>query len=175
MPEDSMKKLAACALEVHYPKGYCVFESGKKETSVFFLKQGIARAYILQDGREVTFWIGKEGDTLVSLKSYVEDKCGYENLELMEDSTLYKFRRNDIYKLFDEDINIANWGRKLAETEFLNTEERLIPMLFTTATERYKTLLKENPDLLQRIPLECLASYLGVTPVSLSRIRSDLK
>lgn len=69
----------------------------------------------------------------------------------------------------------ANWGRKFAETEFLQTEERLISLLFTTASERYRELLKDNPDLLQRMPLECLASYLGITPVSLSRIRAKLK
>jgi cAMP-binding proteins - catabolite gene activator and regulatory subunit of cAMP-dependent protein kinases len=93
----------------------------------------------------------------------------------MEDSTLYVLKRNDLYELFKEDIHIANWGRKLAELEFLQTEERLIPLLFTTASERYKKLLENNPDLLQRMPLECLASYLGITPVSLSRIRANLK
>ena len=77
--------------------------------------------------------------------------------------------------LFEEDIDIANWGRKLAELEFLRAEEKLIPLLFTTASERYRVLLERTPDLLQRIPLECLASYLGITPVSLSRIRAKLK
>ena len=77
--------------------------------------------------------------------------------------------------MFKEDIHIANWGRKFAELEFLQTEERLISLLFSTATERYVALLKDNSDLLQRIPLECLASYLGITPVSLSRIRAKMK
>jgi CRP-like cAMP-binding protein len=93
----------------------------------------------------------------------------------MEDSKLFMLKRQDLESLFKEDIHIANWGRKFAEMEFLHTEERLIPMLFTTASQRYETLLKNNPDLLQRIPLECLASYLGITPVSLSRIRAGIK
>ena len=63
----------------------------------------------------------------------------------------------------------------LAELEFLRAAEKLIPLLFTTASERYRVLLERTPDLLQRIPLECLASYLGITPVSLSRIRAKLK
>jgi len=57
----------------------------------------------------------------------------------------------------------------------LKTEERLIPLLFTTASERYRKLLRDNPELLLRLPLECLASYLGITPVSLSRIRAELR
>ena len=93
----------------------------------------------------------------------------------MENSVLYLLKRNDLYELFKEDIHIANWGRKFAELEFLQTEERLISLLFSTATERYVALLKDNSDLLQRIPFECLASYLGITPVSLSRIRAKMK
>jgi len=175
MPQVSMDKLIKHLSKVTYPKGSHLLEAGKVETNVFFLEKGIARAYIPVNGKEITFWIGKEGATIVSLKSYVNNQQGYETMELMEDSTLYVLKRSDLYELFKEDIHIANWGRKFAELEFLQTEERLIPLLFTTASERYKKLLENNPDLLQRIPLECLASYLGITPVSLSRIRAKLK
>lgn len=175
MPQSSMDKLIKYLSKVTYPKGFLILEAGKVETNVFFLEKGIARAYIPVDGKEITFRIGKEGATIVSLKSYVNNQQGYETMELMEDSTLYVLKRSDLYELFKEDIHIANWGRKLAELEFLQTEERLIPLLFTTASERYKILLDNNPDLLQRMPLECLASYLGITPVSLSRIRAKLK
>ena len=74
-----------------------------------------------------------------------------------------------------EDIHIANWARRFAESEFLRTEQKLIPMLFLPAARRYETLLRERPELLRRVPLETLASYLGITPVSLSRIRARMK
>lgn len=174
MPKTSLERLASCLSRVEYHKGYHILEAGKIETNVFFVEKGIARAYIPIDGKEITFWIGKEGATIVSLKSYVNNEQGYETIELMEDSILYMLKRNDLEFLFKEDINITNWGRKFAELEFLQTEERLIQLLFTTASQRYKALIRNNPDLLQRIPLECLASYLGITPVSLSRIRAEL-
>lgn len=174
LPVTSMEKLERCLSKITYPKGYRVLEAGKTETNIFFLAQGIARGYFPAEGKEITFWIGKEGDTIVSLQSYVNNRQGYETIELMEESVLYVLKRNKLLELFQEDIHIANWGRKLAESEFLRTEERLIPLLFTTASERYKKILKDNPDLLQRIPLECLASYLGITPVSLSRIRAKI-
>ncbi len=175
MPETSADKLISCMSVVEYPKGFRILEAGKVETSVFFIGQGIARAYIPIDGREVTFWIGGEGTALVSLRSYVSDEYGYETVELLEDSVLYRLDRGNLYSLFEQDVNVANWGRKFAEREFLATEEKLIPLLFTTASERYEVLLKNNPELLQRIPLEYLASYLGITPVSLSRIRAKVK
>ena len=77
--------------------------------------------------------------------------------------------------LFYKDINIANWGRRFAEQELIKTEERLISRQFSNATERYKELLENNPDLLLRIQFGYIASYLGITQVSLSRIRAELK
>ena len=150
MPEASADKVVKHLSKVTYPKGYHILEAGKTETNIFFIEKGIARAYIPVDGKEVT-------------------------MELMENSVLYLLKRKDLHELFKEDIHIANWGRKFAESEFLQTEERLISLLFTTASERYMKLIQNNPELLQRIPLECLASYLGITPVSLSRIRAKLK
>ena len=166
MPEASADKVVKHLSKVTYPKGYHILEAGKTETNIFFIEKGIARAYIPVDGKEVTFWI---------VKSYVNNQQGYESMELMENSVLYLLKRKDLHELFKEDIHIANWGRKFAESEFLQTEERLISLLFTTASERYMKLIQNNPELLQRIPLECLASYLGITPVSLSRIRAKLK
>lgn len=175
LPHPAMEKLSECSFQTECPKGFHILKAGKVETNIYFIARGIGRAYITSEDKDITFWIGQEGDTLMSLKSYVKGEPGYENVELMEDSLLYGFRRDDLLRLYRKDIHIANWGRRLAEQEFLRTEKKLIPLLFTTASMRYHTLLKDNPALLQRIPLECLASYLGITPVSLSRIRASLK
>lgn len=109
------------------------------------------------------------------MRSYVSNQKGYEDIELLENCELYLLKTSDLQKLFEKDIHIANWGRKFAEQELIKTEERLISHQFQTATERYKELLKENPDLIQRVKLGHIASYLGITQVSLSRIRADIK
>ena len=108
-------------------------QSGKVEKDIFFIKQGIVRAYTSVDGKEITFWVGKEGATLVSMKGYVNDEPGYETMELMEDSVLYVLERKKLKELFSEDLHIANWGRRYAEMELLATEERLISMLSAIA------------------------------------------
>jgi CRP-like cAMP-binding protein len=107
------------------------------------------------------------------MKSYVENKKGYENVDLLEECDLYELKTTNLQKLFDDDIHIANWGRKFAEKELIKTEERLISRQFQTASKRYRQLLADNPDLLQRVQLCHLASYLGITQVSLSRIRAE--
>lgn len=153
LPDTSIEKLAKCLAEETYSKGYKLLEAGRIETNIFFLKKGIVRVYIPVDGKEITFWIGKEGDTIVSLKSYINNLPGYETIELIEESVLYVLNCKDIQKLFNEDIHIANWGRRFAELELLKTEERLIPLLYTTGSERYINMLENTPELLQRIPL----------------------
>lgn len=170
-----MELLKACVKELRLPKGHHVLRMGRTEKDIYFIKQGIARAYTSADGRDVTFWIGEEGDTLVSMNGYVNGGPGYESVELMEDSVLYKLRNSDMQRLFLEDINIANWGRRYAETELIATERRLISFLLTDASERYGRLMTDNPEYLQRLPLGNIASYLGITQVSLSRIRAKLK
>lgn len=95
MPDASLGRLQQCLTEVSYPKGFRVLECGKVEKDIFFIKQGIVRAYTSVDGKEITFWVGKEGATLVSMKGYVNDEPGYETMELMEDSVLYVFKRKN--------------------------------------------------------------------------------
>lgn len=175
LPEASEKLLTALLSEVTYPKGYRLVEAEKVETNIYFLQKGIVRAYAPINGEEVTFWFGCEGAILVSLNSYTSNKPGYETIELMEDSVLYVLKREDLHELFKKEIHLANWGRKFAETELVKAEKKIISLLFWDASDRYKELIEKMPGLLQRIPLRTIASYLGVTQVSLSRIRAKIK
>ncbi len=175
LPTLSKESIIEVIDEVEYPKGFNLIKADKIERNIYFIKKGIVRAYTHSPGDEVTFWFGKEGDTAVSMKSYVDNQEGYENIELLEDCTLYKLNSVELNSLFNKDVYIANWGRKFAEQELLKTEARLIERLFGTASERYNDLIKNNPELLQRVQLSHIASYLGITQVSLSRIRASLK
>ncbi|MCW3162218.1 Crp/Fnr family transcriptional regulator [Chryseobacterium oryctis] len=175
LPENSKNELKKHITEVFHPKGFCLMEADKVIPHIYFIKKGIVRAYASRDGNDITFWFGNEGETVVSMKSYVENKPGYENIELLEDCELYKLETNNLRKLFNEDIHIANWGRKFAERELVKTEELIISRQFKTSLDRYKDLMKDKPSLLRRVQLGHIASYLGITQVSLSRIRAEIK
>ncbi|WP_353134332.1 Crp/Fnr family transcriptional regulator [Pseudopedobacter sp.] len=175
LPDTSKQKLKSNIREVSYPKGHVLLKVNKAEKNIYFIKKGMVRAYAYQKENELTFWFGTEGETILSMKSYVENEKGYENIELLENCELYELRTSNLQELFNLDIYIANWGRKFAERELIKTEERLISRQFKTATERYKELLTNHPNLIQRVQLGFIASYLGITQVSLSRIRSDIK
>jgi len=175
IPDASQKNIIALITEVKYPKGHRLLSADRVERNIYFIQKGLVRAYTHSTDDEITFWFGKEGDTVVSMRSYVDNRRGYENIELLEDSTVYKLDVAELSQLFTKDIHIANWGRKFAEQELLKTEERFIARQVKTAMERYRELIKRNPEFIQRIQLSYIASYLGITQVSLSRIRAKLK
>lgn len=175
LPGTSKQILKQSIAEVSYPKGHLILKADKVERRIFFMKKGIARLYTSTPENEITFLFCKEGDTIVSMKSYVLKEKGYENVELLENAELYELKTEDLHKLLNTDIHIANWARKFAEQELIKTEERFISRQFRTAKERYEEILRDSPDLIQRVQLGHIASYLGITQVTLSRIRAEIK
>src|SRR5699024_2276516 len=175
LPESSRRELKQSIIEVNFPKGHLLLRADKVERSIYFMKKGIARLYTNSTDDEITFLFCKEGDTIVSMKSYVQNQKGYENVELLENTELYELKTEKLQKLLNKNIHIANWARKFAENELIKTEERFISRQFRTAKERYQEILRDNPDLIQRVQLGYIASYLGITQVSLSRIRANIK
>jgi CRP-like cAMP-binding protein len=174
LPESSLEKLMAETKEIAYPRGSLVMSTARVEENIFFIKKGIVRAYANVGDDEVTFWFGKEGDTALSIMSYVALQKSYENIETLEDCIFYQLKTATVKSMFETDLDLANWGRKMMEKELVKTEERLIAMQCKSARGRYEELIEFSPDLLQRVKLTHLASYLGITLVSLSRIRADL-
>jgi CRP-like cAMP-binding protein len=175
LPKPLKSQLMAIFKEETFAKGHILIKANKIEPKLYFMKKGIVRGYSEFETGDITFWFGKEGDPVLSMKSYVKNEKGYENIELLEHSTLYCAQSDELKKLFNDEVRIANWGRILAEGELIKTEERLISRQLRTATERYQELLNNQPDLIKRVPLNYIASYLGITQVSLSRIRANIK
>jgi CRP-like cAMP-binding protein len=175
LPEQSKYLLKENMLEVSYPRGHVLFKVNRIASKVYFIKKGMVRAYANPEEEEITFWFGKEGDAVISMKNYIENQKGYETIELLEPCDLYEIQTEALRMLYNSDIHIANWGRKFAEQELIKVEERFISRQCKTALERYTALMNNDPDLLQRVQLAHIASYLGITPVSLSRIRSEFK
>lgn len=168
-------RLKAMLVPVRFPKGGILFEAGKVEKEIYFLEEGIARAYQRCETFDITFWFGMEGAVILPFESYLRGFPAYETVEVLEPSLAYSVRISLLESLYSTDLELANWGRKMAETELVNAEKRYLSGQFRTASERYLDLLEQQPELLQRVPLGYIASYLGVTQVTLSRIRAGIR
>lgn len=173
LPKSSANKLKDYVSVVNCLKGHTLIKAGCVERKLYFIKKGIVRAFSDSEKGEITFWFGEEGETAISMKGYVQNERGYENIQLLEDCELYAIDIKDLNHLYENDIHLANWGRKFAENEILKMEHRIISRELLEASERYKVLLNNSPNLVRRVPLKYIASYLGITQVSLSRIRKN--
>lgn len=171
--QDFVNKIIDISTLISLEKGHILFRPQKSESYIYFMKKGISRAFSQNEDQEVTFWFGQEGDMLFSLRNYVEAKPSYETIELLEDCELYQLKSSDLQSLYNSYIEIANWGRKLVEKELIKAETRFISGQFKSASQRYHELIENYPSLLQRVSLGIIASYLGITQVTLSRIRAE--
>lgn len=175
LQSDEVNLLLNLAERLTFSKNHLLITTDRVEKYIYFIEKGIARAYCNTPKQELTFWFGLAGDIVFSFNSYINEKPGYENIDLLTDSVLWRFPHRALQELYAKHVGLANWGRKLAELELVKTEERFINQQFKTATERYKDLFKNSPSLLKSVQLTYIASYLGVTPVTLSRIRAEFK
>lgn len=157
--------------EEEFHKGSVVLSEGKREGRAYFIKSGLARAFVERDGKDVTLWFAGDGEMLVLTSQEVSSV----NVEVSEDSVLYCISRNRLNILFEQSLELANWGRCLLEKYLLEYERYFTDYSWTSAQQQYEDLVRHHPDLLQKVPLKHLASYLQITPQSLSRIRSKIK
>lgn len=158
----------------HFRKGECLVCEGERNSNFYIISKGIWRGHYLNDGVDVSVWFASEGEAVFSTWGYVENASSLVTIEAMSDSELYGISKAKLEMFFFSSAELANLGRHIFEQQFLSIENWLISGGSPRAKERYLTLLEENPELLQYVPLKHIASYLWVTPQSLSRIRAKL-
>lgn len=172
--ETDVQTLLGCMEEVHFKKKDLIVREGTKNSNLYFIKSGIWRGYYHKDGVDTTIWFASDGEAAFSVWGYVDNTYSMINIEVMCDSIAYCISRASLNQLFSSSVGLANMGLLLMEHQFLMLENWLISSGSPRAKERYLTLIKETPELLQYVPLKYIASYLWITPQSLSRIRAEL-
>lgn len=172
--ENDVQTLLDCMEEVHFKKRELIVHEGSKNSNLYLIKQGVWRGYYHKDGVDTTIWFASEGEATFSVWGYVDNASSLINIETMSDSIAYCISRAALDQLYSSSIGLANLGIRLMEHQFLAQESALISAGSPRAKERYLTLIKETPELLQYVPLKYIASYLWITPQSLSRIRASL-
>lgn len=175
LPEESLRELLSHMTEYHFGKGDTIVKEGERNTNFYILKKGIWRSYYMMDGTESSLWFAGTGEIAFSSWGYVNNEVSLVNIESVNESTAYCIAKSALEELFNQSIELANFGRKVFEQEVLLIDGYTVAYGTPSAKERYLTLMEENPELLQDVPLKHLASYLYITPQSLSRIRAGLK
>jgi CRP-like cAMP-binding protein len=157
-----------------FPKGHFLIQEGNICRHIFYVEKGLVRIYRHSDfGKEVTAFFMPENTFVTALDSFYQNKSTNYNFVLLEDSIVYSFKQSD----FEEMLNKSHTMTKfLFHTTFelsRRTTELLASVKFRTAEERYKILLQDYPFIFQRVQLGYIASYLGITQETLSRLRAE--
>lgn len=160
--------------EVRFKKKEVIVQEGTKNTNLYLIKEGIWRGHYLKDGVDTSIWFASKGEAAFSVWGYVDNSYSQISIEAMSDSIAYCISKAALNELYSTSIGLANLGRRLMEHQLLTTENWLISASSPRAKERYLTLIKETPELLLHVPLKYIASYLWITPQSLSRIRAGI-
>ncbi len=153
-------------------KGDFLLKEGTVCHHLYFLETGCLRGFYNLDGKEITHWFGFENDFVTSFYSFITQKPSVENLQVLENSELWSISYESLMKLYDEFPEIERLGRMANEKYYIRLEERYVNFQFKTAAERYELLLEKMPHILQRVALGYVASYLGISQETLSRIRA---
>lgn len=174
VPDDSLNILRCCLNQQLFPAKTTIIQAGKLDRLVYFIESGIARSYILHNGKEITTWFSMEGDITCGSWDLYRNKAGFEYVETLENTLAYSISIDKLNALYHSDINIANWMRVLQQENFLWLQEMHINRLNLSVKERYVKLLQDYPNIYNRVNLGYIASYLGTTLPTLSKIRSEL-
>ncbi len=141
--------------------------------TIYFLKKGLARIYYFKDDIDITESFSFENNIVVRFESLIAGQPSKKGIQALENSEFIAISAAKLFKLYDKFPEIERLFRKITENSLVENINRVESIQFNTAEERYKALLKDAPDVLKRVPLKYVASFLGITQVSLSRIRGQ--
>jgi CRP-like cAMP-binding protein len=162
------------AYSSHHNKNEMLVKAGSMCTGVYLIRKGILRSFIKEGQKEITTWISCEHELATCITSYGLQQPARENIQALEDCELIVLSTADLQYLYEHfpESNIV--GRKILEKYYRDAEERAFIARLMEATTKYKHFIATKSDLLNRVPLKFIASYLGMTLETLSRIRSKL-
>ena len=169
---EAQSALKECFKQVILAKSEYLLSEGNICRYLYFLESGAVRGFYNLEGKEITYWFGFENDFVASFHSFTTGQPAVENIQLLEGSILWSISKESLMKLLNQYHEIERLVRIAYEKYYIRLEERFVNAQFKTAAERYENLLEQTPHILERVPLGHIASYLGVTQETLSRIRS---
>ena len=174
LDKEAQRALESCFEQQVFSKNDYLLTEGTICRHLFFLEKGAVRGYYALDGKEITHWFAFENDFVTSFHSFVTRQPAVENIQFLEGSIVWCISKEKLSDLFNEFHEIERVVRIGYEKYYIRLEERFVSGQFKTAAECYENLINQSPHILGRVPLGHVASYLGISQETLSRIRSRL-
>ncbi len=151
-----------------------ILKEGDVCKTMDFIVEGCARIYINFEGKDVSRQFFFENSFVSEMTSFITQKPSLFNIDALENCKLLSINKSNLDKLYDEHTNFLKFGKKMSDNIAIFSILRNVENYTHTAKERYLRLITERPKVISRVPLHMIASYIGITPEALSRIRKEI-
>lgn len=170
---NSLDVIASRFEERSLRKGAYFLEAGTICREMAFIESGYLRMFDLAEGKDITLWIGSEGAFISSLSSFTFQTPNHWRIQAVTDCRLQVIGRTEHFDLCKLLPSYLEFDNKLLARSFAILEQRMFSHLHTTAQQRFEGLMESNPLIFNQVPLQHIASMLGITPETLSRLRKN--
>ena len=155
-------------------KGKLLSEQNHYNRNIFFVEEGMLRMFYYENGKDITSNFYSEGKVTANIDTLFKNEPSKNNTEAIEKSIITTCNYHKLEELCSVSLTAANFSRYILGNLMIEMSRRISSLQFMTAKEKYIQLLEENPNIILRAPLGMIASYLGISQETLSRIRSDI-
>ncbi|AFM03467.1 cAMP-binding protein [Bernardetia litoralis DSM 6794] len=169
--QDTKLALAEIIQTKEYKNGEIILSQGDTNKHLYFLEKGLVRAFYYKDEKELTSWIFPENTLFISVYSFLTQTPSFETIEAIEDCKIHFISYSKLQELYNLHLDLNVVGRKLTEMYYIQMAERATNLRMIDSKTRYENFIKNYPNLINRTPLGYVASYLGMSQETLSRIR----
>ena len=174
LSKESLHVFADILVKRKYKKGERVLDSGEVCKAMLFIEKGMTRQFYFKYDKDLTEHIGYEDGMVICLESYFKQEPTRLMVETLEATVVWEMSKEAMERLAENYLDIAVMYRKFMEQSLIISQVKADTLRFESAHERYTKLLHSHPEILKRAPLVYIASYLQMTPETLSRVRSSI-
>lgn len=174
MTHDELDILESVLVPVKYAKGEKILKEGDVCRSIIYIDKGLLRQYYLKNNKEVTEYLAVEGNIMMSIESLFREQPSMQQIEAIEPSIIYHLPKQRLEEVALHNVNIQILYRKILEESLILSQVHADLVRFESAENRYRRMCKLSPQVALRAPLLYIASYLQMTPETLSRVRSTV-
>ena len=173
MTHEELDTLESVLVPLKYPKGQIILKEGEVCKDIIYIYKGLIRQFYIKNGKEVTEFLSTEGGIIMCIESLFKEEPSKLQIETLEPCMLYAMPKHKLEQVALHNVNIQILYRKILEESLIYSQVHADLVRFETAQNRYQRMCKLMPQVLLRAPLVYIASYLQMTPETLSRVRAS--
>lgn len=172
MTHDELDVLESILIPIKYAKGDLILKEGEICENILYIQKGLVRQFYFKNGKELTEHLAVEGGIVMCIESLFKEEPTHLQVEALEPTLVYALPKRNLEQVALHNVNIQILYRKILEESLIVSQVHADLLRFETAQRRYERLCKLQPQVVMRAPLIYIASYLQMTPETLSRVRS---